>query len=60
MILSREIECINVSDTGLVLLGFRAGVSGDPYGAFTNWNPNDGDPCRWSGVHCEDGVVKMV
>ncbi|GMP81470.1 hypothetical protein CsSME_00036169 [Camellia sinensis var. sinensis] len=34
---------------GLALLEFRARVDYDPYGAFSNWNPNDDDPCMLFG-----------
>ncbi|KAK9077087.1 hypothetical protein SSX86_005423 [Deinandra increscens subsp. villosa] len=45
---------------GLALLDFRAGVSHDPFGAFTSWNPNDHDPCSWSNVRCVDGNVHVL
>ncbi|XP_010276980.1 PREDICTED: protein MALE DISCOVERER 2-like isoform X2 [Nelumbo nucifera] len=45
---------------GCALLEFRARVSSDPYGALSNWNPDDSNPCMWSGVHCVDGKVEML
>ncbi|KAF5177265.1 Male discoverer [Thalictrum thalictroides] len=54
----RECWCINLE--GLALLDFRANVGTDPYSIFTNWNPNDCDPCKWSGVHCDDGKVHIL
>lgn len=52
-----EFEMVCNWNIGLALLDFRAGVSHDPYGAFTSWNPDDHDPCSWSNVHCVDGNV---
>lgn len=46
--------------SGLALLEFRERVSSDPFGTFANWNPEDKDPCMWSGVHCVDGKVQML
>lgn len=48
------------TNVGLALLEFRAGVDSDPYGAFANWNPNDCDPCLWSGVQCVNDQVQML
>ncbi|KAK1430226.1 hypothetical protein QVD17_12816 [Tagetes erecta] len=48
------------SSEGLALLDFRAGVSHDPFGALTDWNFNDHDPCSWSNVHCVDGNVHVL
>lgn len=47
-------------NSGSTLLGFRARVETDPYGAFANWNDNDNNPCMWFGVHCVDGEVQML
>ncbi|KAK1322382.1 putative LRR receptor-like serine/threonine-protein kinase MRH1 [Acorus calamus] len=38
-------ECLSLNPEGLALLEFRAKVEVNPYEAFANWNPNDGDPC---------------
>ncbi|KAJ1414135.1 Serine-threonine/tyrosine-protein kinase, catalytic domain [Sesbania bispinosa] len=53
-------ECWSLNDEGLALLEFRAKITSDPYVALANWNPNDCDPCKWSGVHCVDGKVQML
>lgn len=45
---------------GIVLLEFRARVSSDPSGAFSNWNPSDNNPCLWLGVHCVAGKVQIL
>lgn len=52
--------CSSLNPEGLALLGFRAGVSHDPYGAFSSWNPDESDPCSWSFVHCVDGNVHVL
>ncbi|XP_043703104.1 protein MALE DISCOVERER 2-like [Telopea speciosissima] len=52
--------CQSLNIEGLALLEFRAKVVSDHFGAFANWNPNDKDPCMWSGVHCVDGKVQML
>ncbi|KAL2473692.1 Leucine-rich repeat protein kinase family protein [Forsythia ovata] len=52
--------CFSLNSEGLALLEFQASVESDPYGALANWNPNDHDPCMWSGVHCLDGKVQML
>nr|XP_017233188.1 PREDICTED: protein MALE DISCOVERER 1-like [Daucus carota subsp. sativus] len=49
-----------LNSEGLVLLAFRAAVEMDPQGAFRDWNPDDCNPCMWSGVHCVDGQVQML
>ncbi|KAA8515098.1 hypothetical protein F0562_018115 [Nyssa sinensis] len=61
LILGLEIcGCCALNCEGLALFDFRARVDYDPYGAFANWNPNDNDPCMWSGVHCVDGKVQIL
>ncbi|KAJ6738293.1 PROTEIN MALE DISCOVERER 2 [Salix koriyanagi] len=50
----------SLNDEGLVLLEFRGRVISDPFGALSNWNPNDIDPCSWSGVHCAAGKVQIL
>ena len=45
---------------GQALLEFKEGITSDPYGAFENWNPNDYNPCKWSGVSCVEGKVQML
>lgn len=52
--------CSSLNPEGVALLDLRAGVSHDPYGAFTSWNPNDEDPCSWSNVLCVDGNVQVL
>ncbi|PIA34020.1 hypothetical protein AQUCO_03900132v1 [Aquilegia coerulea] len=53
-------ECWSLNLEGLALLDFRANVGTDPYSIFKNWNPDDSDPCMWSGVNCEDGKVHIL
>lgn len=45
---------------GLALVEFRSRIHRDPYFVLANWDPNDSDPCMWSGVHCVDGEVQML
>ncbi|KAF7840337.1 protein MALE DISCOVERER 2-like [Senna tora] len=52
--------CLSLNNEGLALLEFRDRITFDPYGALSNWNPNDCDPCEWLGVHCVDGKVQML
>ncbi|KAF3791837.1 putative LRR receptor-like serine/threonine-protein kinase [Nymphaea thermarum] len=52
--------CYSLNPEGAALLEFRARVDSDPYGVFSNWNPNDNSPCMWSGVHCRDGKVEKL
>ncbi|KAK4487684.1 hypothetical protein RD792_005653 [Penstemon davidsonii] len=42
------------------LLKFKAKVDYDPFGALANWNANDCDPCKWSGVDCLDNKVHVI
>ncbi|CAA2997703.1 MALE DISCOVERER 2-like [Olea europaea subsp. europaea] len=56
LFLEIQVGC-SLNSEGLALLEFRARVECDPSGALTNWNPNDCDPCTWSGVHCLNGEV---
>ncbi|XP_051125216.1 protein MALE DISCOVERER 2-like [Andrographis paniculata] len=49
--------CCTLNSEGLALFQFRSKVEADPFGAFANWNPNDCDPCMWSGIECLDGQV---
>ncbi|KAL3617027.1 hypothetical protein CASFOL_039421 [Castilleja foliolosa] len=61
LILVSEIHgCWSLNSEGLALLRFRANVDFDPYGALDNWDPNDCDPCLWSGVECSDSEVVML
>ncbi|CAO2039671.1 unnamed protein product [Urochloa humidicola] len=49
-----NIHCSNVHDNSIdrqALLDFKKGVSGDPYGALSNWNMSS-HFCRWNGVTC--------
>lgn len=52
-------HCLPNSE-GLALLRFRANVKADPYGIFSDWDPDDCNPCMWSGVHCVNNVVQML
>lgn len=52
--------CTSLNPEGYALLQFRAKVNFDPSGALANWNPDDCNPCTWSGVHCRDGKVYML
>lgn len=52
--------CSSLNPEGVALLDLRAGVSHDPYGALTSWNPKDQDPCSWSNVLCVDGNVQVL
>ncbi|XP_042477359.1 protein MALE DISCOVERER 2-like [Macadamia integrifolia] len=60
MLLLKIHGCRSLNIEGLALLEFREKVDSDPFGAFANWNPDDNDPCMWSGVHCVDGKVQML
>ncbi|KAK7302951.1 hypothetical protein RJT34_13848 [Clitoria ternatea] len=53
-------ECWSINNEGMALLEFRTRITYDPYNALAHWNPNDFDPCKWVGVHCVDGKVKML
>ncbi|KAL3522496.1 hypothetical protein ACH5RR_015330 [Cinchona calisaya] len=53
-------RCFSLNSEGLALLEFRSRVTSDSFGTFANWNPDDNDPCMWSGVHCADGEVQML
>ncbi|ERM97683.1 protein MALE DISCOVERER 1 isoform X2 [Amborella trichopoda] len=53
-------QCWSLNLEGLALLDFCSKVETDPFGALSNWNPADNDPCAWSGVHCLDGSVKKL
>ncbi|XP_073150267.1 protein MALE DISCOVERER 2-like [Henckelia pumila] len=58
LVLLLEIHgCWSLNSEGLALLQFREKVEFDPYGVLTNWNPDECDPCMWSGVHCLNGRV---
>ncbi|KAI3456143.1 hypothetical protein Pfo_012806 [Paulownia fortunei] len=61
LILVLEIHgCWSLNSEGLALFQFRAKVAFEPSGVLANWNPNDCDPCMWSGVDCQDGKVVML
>ncbi|KAI4332546.1 hypothetical protein L6164_017446 [Bauhinia variegata] len=53
-------QCYSLNDEGLALLEFQGRINSDPYGALSNWNPSDSDPCNWWGVKCVDGNVQML
>ncbi|KAG6620455.1 protein MALE DISCOVERER 2-like isoform X1 [Carya illinoinensis] len=52
--------CWSLNGEGLALVEFRSRIHRDPYFVLANWDPNDSDPCMWSGVHCVDGEVQML
>lgn len=45
---------------GIVLVAFRGRIISDPLDALANWNPDDANPCLWSGVHCVDSKVQVL
>lgn len=51
-----------VNDEGRALLMFRDALTTDPFGAFTNWNINDPNPCLWNGVYCDQelNVMRLI
>ncbi|KAK8472553.1 hypothetical protein PHAVU_002G238900 [Phaseolus vulgaris] len=53
-------QCLSLNDEGLSLLEFRGRITSDPFHALANWNPNDCNPCKWFGVSCVDGKVRML
>lgn len=52
--------CWSLNSEGSALFQFRAKLEFDPFGALANWNPNDCDPCMWSGIECLDGKVVVL
>ncbi|CAI0381185.1 unnamed protein product [Linum tenue] len=42
---------LSLSPDGLSLLSLKSAVDDSP-GAFSDWNSDDSNPCRWSGVSC--------
>lgn len=52
--------CFSLNDEGLALLAFRAQVTSEFNDALDDWNPNEIDPCGWSGVHCLRGEVHKL
>ncbi|XP_047947841.1 protein MALE DISCOVERER 2-like isoform X1 [Salvia hispanica] len=52
--------CLSLNSEGLALFHFRAKLDFDPFGALANWNPDDRDPCMWSGIECVDGNVVLL
>ncbi|PKI50626.1 hypothetical protein CRG98_029013, partial [Punica granatum] len=61
VILISQIQCYwTVNPEGLALLEFKAGIYSDPYDVLANWDPNHDDPCRWSGVWCNNGEVHIL
>ncbi|KAK7318810.1 hypothetical protein RJT34_03517 [Clitoria ternatea] len=53
-------QCWSLNEEGLALMEFRARITSDPFGVLANWNPNDCNPCKWSGVGCVDGKVQTL
>ncbi|MED6216426.1 hypothetical protein PIB30_007770 [Stylosanthes scabra] len=51
-------QSCSLNDEGLALLKFQLRITTDPYRALANWNSNDYDACKCSGVHC--GKVNML
>ncbi|XP_057764079.1 protein MALE DISCOVERER 2-like isoform X2 [Salvia miltiorrhiza] len=61
LIIALEIRgCLSLNSEGLALFQFRAKLEFDPFGALANWNPDDSDPCMWSGIECVDGNVVLL
>jgi len=54
------VDAFGMDITGLSLLEFRGRITSDPFHALANWNPNDCNPCKWFGVSCVDGKVRML
>ncbi|KAH6790292.1 hypothetical protein C2S51_005298 [Perilla frutescens var. frutescens] len=52
--------CWSLNSEGSALFQFRAKLEFDPFGALANWNPDDCDPCMWSGIECLDGNVVVL
>ncbi|XP_051129115.1 protein MALE DISCOVERER 1-like isoform X1 [Andrographis paniculata] len=52
--------CCFLNSEGLALLQFRSMVDFDPSGTLEDWDPNDCNPCAWSGIECVDGDVVML
>ncbi|PON77024.1 Tyrosine-protein kinase [Parasponia andersonii] len=52
--------CLSLNHEGLLLFAFRVRINSDPFGVLESWNPNDDDPCFWSGVNCIDGKVRKL
>ncbi|GMH25573.1 hypothetical protein Nepgr_027416 [Nepenthes gracilis] len=59
-VLSEIQQCCSLDLQGLALMEFHERINDDPYGALSNWNLNQTEPCLWSGVHCMDGKVQML
>ncbi|KAL3615133.1 hypothetical protein CASFOL_040794 [Castilleja foliolosa] len=59
LVLGIHARC-SLNSEGLALLQFRVKLEFDPSGVLANWDPNDCDPCMWSGVHCVEGKVHVI
>ncbi|KAL1555981.1 protein MALE DISCOVERER 2-like [Salvia divinorum] len=61
LVIALEIHgCLSLNSEGLALFHFREKLDFDPFGALANWNPDDCDPCMWSGIECVDGNVVLL
>ncbi|XP_042500065.1 receptor protein kinase-like protein ZAR1 [Macadamia integrifolia] len=46
--------CLSLTPDGLSLLALKSAVdqSSSDTSVFSDWNENDSDPCRWTGISC--------
>ncbi|XP_044466646.1 LRR receptor-like serine/threonine-protein kinase FEI 1 isoform X1 [Mangifera indica] len=52
-------KCRAINADGQALINFRtAVVSSD--GIFTQWRPEDPDPCNWKGVECDKKTKRVI
>ncbi|XP_042438271.1 probable LRR receptor-like serine/threonine-protein kinase At1g63430 [Zingiber officinale] len=42
----------STSDEVAALGAFKNAISDDPFSRLSDWNPNDENPCKWTGVRC--------
>ncbi|KAG6475005.1 hypothetical protein ZIOFF_064222 [Zingiber officinale] len=45
---SDEVKIFAVAALG----AFKNAISDDPFSRLSDWNPNDENPCKWTGVRC--------
>ncbi|EPS64530.1 hypothetical protein M569_10249, partial [Genlisea aurea] len=61
LILALKIHgCWTLNSEGLALFQFRQRMVLDPFGVLADWNLNDQEPCKWSGIDCDHGRVVTV